>query len=111
MPARSIPVVQKLGHDVCEEASELLVHICAGQAGVQHARGAIARAAMRRLPGLHEMIQAVAQDVQECLACRIEHLRQPGLTLVKSLSSRTPDPSYLQLMTIADHSTWRDLDI
>ena len=79
MPARPIPVIQELGHDICEEPSELLMHICAGQAGVKDACGAVARTAMGRLPGLHEMIQAVAQDVQQCLACCIEHLRQPCL--------------------------------
>ena len=81
---------QKLGHDICEEPPELLVHICARQAAVQDACGAVARAAVRRLPGLHEMVQAVAQDVQQCLACRIEDLRQPYLTPVKGLSSRMP---------------------
>ena len=68
-------MIQDLGHGVCEQLAELSVH----SGAIQDAGGAGALQAMRRLAGSHDVVQAVAQDVQQRLAGCIEHLQHTPL--------------------------------
>ena len=68
-------MIEDLGHGVRKQLPELSVH----SGAIQHACGAGALQAMRRLAGSHEVVQAVAQNVQQCLAGCVEHLQHMQL--------------------------------
>lgn len=68
-------MIEDLGHGVCKQLAELSMH----SGAIQDAGRAGALQAMRGLAGSHEVIQAVAQDVQQRLAGCIEHLQHTQL--------------------------------
>ena len=95
-------MIQNLRYGVHKQLPELSMH----SSVIQNAVGAGALQAMHGLAGRHEVIQAVAQDVQQRLAGCIEHLQpaQPLSFLVAKYCASLIDPvKSIHRLTCTDH--------